>query len=380
MTGSGRYHPDPNGRLCFVPVVPNPPRLEDVYDQLERAEAAVRAFDEAVSRFEVGVLGSLYARLDAVYSSGAEGHTTTFSDLLEYQSTVRRAPDPEDAQAVLAAAQAFDDIAAEPMPPTAEGLINLVRRLHHRLFAGSKELGDREVALGHWKRTVNGTWDDDLGQHFYYAPPDLTPSLLEAWGTFTLDRGRLPELVRQVLSHWMFEHIHPVHDGNGRIGRLLIPITLRAKGTTRMASAFLGEAVYRNREAYIAALKRARTTADWTAWTRFLLAMLAQTAEANLGRLDALAALLAAWRARTRTRRSHSMIHGLVPYALAHPRFTVRDARAALGGTHASIGRAIKELVQAGILEDAGIRGQEHLYQALEVLEVFDMAWRQRAP
>jgi Fic family protein len=34
-------------------------------------------------------------------------------------------------------------------------------------------------------------------------------------------------MVRQVLSHWMFEHIHPVADGNGRIGRLLVPIILR---------------------------------------------------------------------------------------------------------------------------------------------------------
>jgi len=43
------------------------------------------------------VVGKLFARLDAVHSSGAEGATTIFTDLLEYQSSLNRAKDPEDA-------------------------------------------------------------------------------------------------------------------------------------------------------------------------------------------------------------------------------------------------------------------------------------------
>ncbi|MFX7914660.1 Fic family protein, partial [Acinetobacter baumannii] len=76
------------------------------------------------------------------------------------------------------------------------------------------------------------------------------------------------EIVRQVLSHWMFEHIHPVADGNGRIGRLLVPIVLRAKGFTNKACAFFGEAVHEDKSLYIDTLKDARISGNPTNYVR----------------------------------------------------------------------------------------------------------------
>lgn len=78
--------------------------------------------------------------------------------------------------------------------------------------------------------------------------------------------------------------------------------------------------------------------------------------------------------------RAHSLIHALAPYVLAYPRFTIHDATGAIGGTHASIGRAVKAMVACEILEDAGPMGQEHLYQAPDALTVFDKGWRSGVP
>jgi hypothetical protein len=109
---TGVFELDPQGRRCFRPAVPHFPALEDILDVLESATAAIRELDRALSAWErPGLVGRLFARLDAVHSSGAEGSTTTFSELMKYQTSLRRAPDPADAAAVAACAEAIE---AEP--------------------------------------------------------------------------------------------------------------------------------------------------------------------------------------------------------------------------------------------------------------------------
>jgi len=111
--GSGIHEIDPNGRPCFRPRAPGFPRLEDILDALDPAVAAVAEFERALAGWQpAGVIGRLFARLDAVHSSGAEGSTTTFTDLLEYESSRRTAADPDDAATVAACAEAFEAEAA----------------------------------------------------------------------------------------------------------------------------------------------------------------------------------------------------------------------------------------------------------------------------
>ena len=89
---SGVFELDPDGRRCFRPAAPRLPAIEDIVDVLDPATAIVREFDRALSSWErPGLIGRLFARLDAVHSSGAEGSTTTFSELMEYQSSLRSA-------------------------------------------------------------------------------------------------------------------------------------------------------------------------------------------------------------------------------------------------------------------------------------------------
>src|SRR5258707_3124451 len=111
----------------------------------------------------------------------------------------------------------------------------------------------------------------------------------------------------------MFEPIDPVADGNGRIGRLLVPVMLRRKGARRVACAFFGEAVDEDKDFYVEALKTARISSDMTAWTRLMLSFLGRSAAANLDRLTRLATVEAQWRSAVAHLRSDSMVHKLAP-------------------------------------------------------------------
>jgi len=366
---SGAYEVDSSGRRCFRPHTPRIPPLEDILDALDPAAAAVREFERALAAWQPpGLIGRLFARLDAVHSSGAEGSTTTFADLMEYESSRRTAPDPDDAAAVAACAAAFEAEAAGTGDP-----IDMSLAIHRQLFERSR---DRMVAAtaGRLKERPNGTTDPEIpGGIFYYTQPASVRQALAEWRDFTLASDpRTPEMVRQVLSHWMFEHIHPVADGNGRIGRLLIPMMLRRKGATRAVCAFLGEAVHEDKDLYVEALKTARISADMTAWTRLMLSFLGRSAAANLDRLTRLATVEGEWRSAVARFRSDSMVHKLAPFALTRPAFTIEDARRAIGGTFASVNMAAAQLVDAGILVIADRARRDRLFLARAVLEIFD--------
>jgi Fic family protein len=366
---SGIYEIDPFGQRCFRPHTPRVPSLEDILDAFDPAVAAVREFERALAGWQpTGVIGRLFARLDAVHSSGAEGSTTTFSDLLEYESSRRTAADLDDAAAVAACAEAFETEAAGTGDP-----IDMTMAIHRRLFERSR---DRMVATtaGKLKERTNGTADPEAsGGFFYYTQPASVPQALTEWRDFTLASDpRTPEMVRQALSHWMFEHIHPVADGNGRIGRLLVPVMLRRKGATRAACAFFGEAVHEDKDLYVDALKTARISADMTAWTRLMLSFLGRSAATNLDRLARLMAIEAQWRGVVSAFRSDSMVHKLAPFALTRPAFTIADAHSAIGGTFASVNTAAVQLVDAGILVIADHARRDRLFLAGAVLDIFD--------
>jgi Fic family protein len=231
------------------------------------------------------------------------------------------------------------------------------------------------ASAGKLKVHPNGTYDPEaVGATFFYTAPASTAQALAAWDAFTTEGDDRPELVRQSLSHWLFEHIHPVPDGNGRVGRLLVPLALRRKGTLGHACAFLGEAVHMNKSIYVDALKDARRTGEFSAWTRVFCSMAAQSAAFNLDRLEKLAQIYARWLAVTKSVRAHSIVHRLVPWIITKPTFTVRDALAQSGGTvtFQAMNTGIRRLIDLGIVAQVDGGGRDRLFTAREVIGLFD--------
>lgn len=85
--------------------------------------------------------------------------------------------------------------------------------------------------------------------------------------------------------------IHPFKDGNGRIGRLFIPLFLYQKRVLGSPMFYLSEYLEEHRELYYARLQGISRDGDWTGWIEFFLDAIAAQALANTVRVREILAL-----------------------------------------------------------------------------------------
>ena len=91
--------------------------------------------------------------------------------------------------------------------------------------------------------------------------------------------------------HAQFELLHPFKDGNGRIGRILIPLFLYQKRALSQPMFYLSEYLENHREGYYQRLKAISADGDWNGWLVFFLQAIAIQATQNSERVTAIQAL-----------------------------------------------------------------------------------------
>lgn len=88
-------------------------------------------------------------------------------------------------------------------------------------------------------------------------------------------------LVQLALLHVEFESIHPFLDGNGRIGRLLVPLFLVEKKLLSTPSFYVSAFLEAHREEYYERLLAVSRDDAWTEWCLFFLKALTEQARSN---------------------------------------------------------------------------------------------------
>ncbi|HRL50607.1 MAG TPA: Fic family protein [Propioniciclava sp.] len=209
-----------------------------------------------------------------------------------------------------------------------------------------------------------------------YVPPppgaDLQARLqdLIVWMQANHD-GRIDPVVAAAMGHYEFEALHPFHDGNGRLGRLLIVLQLYASGVLTEPTLSVSTWFEARRTEYYDALLGVSTEGDWSTWVAFFAQGLAASAEAARTRMLALASVQAELKEHlqsTTIRTGNARV--LIDFAVGHPTFTVAQASKALGIGSAGAKKLIDSLVTHGILAPYDERVYGRRFHAPRVLDV----------
>jgi Fic family protein len=362
--------------------------IEEVYESVRIAQKELLALDLALSALpDVNAIG-LLVRLEAVESSAAEGTTSTFSELVAHEAARTNSPDvllrvqDFDVQSVKAVVDSFPETVVRDS--SAISPIRRARMIHGLLFPRESTASWLGFPLGDYKRPPNATTDKDAAMGlFHYTHPDRVAGLMLKWQDQTVGRNErrpLEPIVRQALSHWLFEHIHPFADGNGRVGRLLTPIMLWRQGSTQFPCGFYGEPVRQSKSDYIDALKESRRSGNLALWVRYFCFLLSIGARENRRRIEALGGLTVQWRGQLEPFRSDSLVHALLPLIILNPVVSVKNVQKMFPNiSFNTVNTTLGHFVKLGILRLMTQRSRDRFFANTAVLDLFDTQRRAHA-
>ena len=260
-------------------------RLVPAIGQAHSAVAAYGAMLESIPNTEV--LVSPLATQEAVYSNRIEGTQTTLTQVLTFQADENRSEDDLnrrlDVDEVVNYRVALD-IATQEMERIPLSL-RLIRNAHRTLMRGVR---GQDKAPGEYRRIPNSVWIGPPGStienaDFVPCPVEHLPNALAVWERFIYSKEPDP-LVQLAIVHAEFEAIHPFLDGNGRLGRLMVPLYMVAKGLLDAPYFYISGFLDQHREEYYERLRAVSRDDDWTGWSEFFLRAIAQQADYNLAR------------------------------------------------------------------------------------------------
>lgn len=247
----------------------------------------------------------------------------------------------------------------------------LLRQTHAVLLRGAR--GEYKQP-GEFRSSQNWIGGSSLADAAFIPPHhDGVPELMGDLESFWHNRDiAVPHLIRIAISHYQFETIHPFLDGNGRIGRLLVPLYLVSHGVLAKPSLYLSDFFERNRGSYYDALTRVRLSGDIVHWVRFFLQGIAETSVKGRDTFGKILAL------RTDVEQRILSLGKRVPNARAalnllyrHPVIAAADLEKHLPVSAPTAQALLKDLIRLKIVNEITGQMRGRLYEFKPYLDLF---------
>ncbi|HKJ00433.1 MAG TPA: Fic family protein [bacterium] len=361
-------------QFAFVPN-PLPPlgiRYESVMYRLSNASTLLGHLAGAGRVFpNPYLLARPLQRKEAVASSSIEGTHTTLSDLFLFEARDDDSDSPPDTREVRNYVRALENAieSLDSIPISTR----MILKIHEDLLHGLRRDRGGEVAPGHYKRHQNYIGGSSLAAaRFIPSPPAEVSRLMGDLENFinSVDNLGLPPLIHAALMHYQFEAIHPFADGNGRVGRVLIPLMLKQMNAMQVPLLYLSPYIEERKDEYIETLFNVSARGAWLEWIDFFLHAVEVTCERTISKIYSLHNLNQSYLETIQKARNSALLRGLVNSCFSTPFTTIPLAQITLGVTYRAAKNNIDKLVEAGILTELADGKRPRLFYAQKVYNI----------
>ncbi len=255
-----------------------------------QANAALARYDGLLQGIpNPAVMLSPLTTREAVLSSKIEGTQATVDEVLEHEAGLEKEGEKyKDIQEISnyrrALYKASDHLIEYPIR------LSFVRELHKILMSSVR---GQKKSPGEFRSEQNwiGAFGCTIDQASFVPPtPLIMHDSLQLWERY-VGLDDIDFLIQTAVVHAQFELIHPFEDGNGRIGRILIPLFLYQKKALSQPMFYLSEYLEANRDEYYQCLKGISANGDWDGWITFFLRATIEQANSNALRVKQIMSL-----------------------------------------------------------------------------------------
>jgi Fic family protein len=319
---------------------------------LTTATAALTRYDTKLERLHnKELLLAPLRNTEAVVSSRIEGTIATLDEILRIQADDEDSEDPDRSYR----SEAIEVFSYTRAVKRAQAMIEkgipissrLIREAHSQLLFFGR---GADKTPGEFKRDQNYV-ADNRNKKILFIP--MNENGLQD-GVATLERYvhdlTIEPLVQTAVMHVEFEALHPFKDGNGRLGRMLIPLNLWQRNIIHAPHFYVSPAIEERREEYVDRLRAVSELQAWTDWIAFFLEILHRQAEMNLAITDKIEKLYGEMSDRLRDILKSQWASVAQDYIFTKGYFRNSSFTANSGIPSQTAHRISKQLIDAGLL------------------------------
>lgn len=334
-------------------------QLLHLLSQADRALGRLDMYSAYVPNIDLFI--RMHVVKEATQSSRIEGTQTRMDEALLEREDVpeTKRDDWDEVQNYIEAMNhAIEGLDALPISS------RLIRDAHRILLQGVR--GEHKQP-GEFRNSQNWIGGASINDAVFVPPAHADiPALMSDLEQFLHnDNIYLPDLLRIALVHYQFETIHPFLDGNGRIGRLLIPLYLVNRVILKRPVLYLSDFFERNRSHYYDNLMRVRETDDVSQWFRFFLVGMIETAKSGVATFDTILQLQKDTEQRLQTLGKRAAAASkVIRYLYQQPFVDADDVSREAGVSMPTAYSLIKDLERLDILNEitGAQRGRRYLF------------------
>ncbi len=256
---------------------------------LGQANISLGRYDELLKGIpDADVLLSPLMLQEAVLSSKIEGIYISLSEVLEIEAggdgvTQSKRDDAEEVlnyrEALNFASHALDERSFS---------LHLLREAHELLMRGVRGHDKKPGAFRDVQNWIGYQGGANEEASFIPIPPEQLSGGMERWLEYFLSTDGPDLLVQLAVIHLEFEALHPFMDGNGRLGRMVIPLFLYHRKILRSPDFYMSGYLEARRDQYIEAMRAVSRDGAWTQWCAFFLQGIIEQASQNQRKAEAI--------------------------------------------------------------------------------------------